>query len=119
MTPPSDRRSRPTPATRPPLSEEGGKSYSRSDDSERLARIETANEFMREDLRELRVDVRDVRERVIRLDERMIRLEWTVSTLPTKGWALATLSSMLLFMFGLMTALVAFQGQIQTYLGTN
>jgi hypothetical protein len=90
------------------LSEDGGGSYSRSDDSERLARIETAVEFMREDLHELRVDVRDVR-------DRMIRLEGTVATLPTKTWAM----SAVLVVLSVMTALIAFQEQIRVYLGTN
>jgi hypothetical protein len=73
---------------------------------ERIAKLETLMDVVRSDLGALKSDMRDMRERMVRLEER-------VSHLPTKGWAVGALVTML----GLVGTLVTLAPKLQAFFG--
>lgn len=75
--------------------------------NERIAKLETLMDVVRGDVSDLKKDVREVRETVARLDER-------VKHLPTKGWAVGAVVTLV----GLIGALVTLAPKLQAYFGT-
>lgn len=83
-------------------SDDGGNS---GDMEPRLARLEAHMEHAQSDLTGLKGDVRDIRDRLARLEEK-------VSHLPGKGFIVGSTVTTL----ALITALIAFQEQVQAFL---
>ena len=79
----------------------------------RIARLEASVDHIERDIAELKLDVREFRSDMRDVRERQIRLEEKVAHLPGKGFIVTSL----LLSLGVITALLAFQGQIQKYAG--
>jgi hypothetical protein len=71
-----------------------------------IAKLETLMEVVRTDVSSLKTDIRDVRERMVRIEEK-------VSHLPTKGWAVTTVVTLL----GIITAAVTLAPKLQEFFG--
>ncbi len=69
----------------------------------RLAKLEASISYIEKNLTETRSDTRDVRDRTIRLEEK-------VNHLPSKGFIVSSLMTVL----ALLTALIVFQQHIRT-----
>jgi uncharacterized coiled-coil protein SlyX len=74
----------------------------------RVARLEASVAHMERDVGELRGDMRDVRDRLARLEER-------VGNLFTKSY----LDARIVALLAVVAALVAFQQQIQSFIGSG
>lgn len=72
----------------------------------RVSKLETLMDVVRTDVGTLKTDVRDVRDRLIRLEER-------VTHLPTKGWAVGAIVTLV----GLITAVVTLAPKLQSLFG--
>ena len=74
----------------------------------RVARLEASVAHLERDVGELRSDVKDVRDRLTRIEER-------VTHLPTKGY----IDARIIVLLAVVAALIAFQGQIQSFIGSG
>lgn len=75
---------------------------------ERVVKLEASVAHVQRDVTDLRNDMKDVR-------DRLKGLEVKVDHLPTKGFAVTAL----IILLGLIAALVGFQDQVQSFLGSS
>lgn len=81
----------------------------------RIARLEAHVDHIQRDIGELKTDVREFRADIRDVRERLVRVEEKVAHLPSKGFIVVSV----MLTLAVVTAVSAFQGQIQKFVGTT